>query len=274
MKFYYTFLITFSFCVAVALIAVPVQAKNVGVNADLSQCDKPQCTWSFGENSTTGCQSISHKFSESGKHDVTLRVDCGAFSQEVTRTVSVKSDDYYKDSDGIVHCDGIESGNTFTVDGTEYTAVSESTLYDWADDYKNHDLTTACTSHVTNMEKLFNWEVNFNQDIGSWDVSNVTNMRSMFYNAWEFNQDITKWDVSAVKNMRLMFAVANNFNQDIGSWNTSDVTDMYRMFYHVDSFNQDLSSWCVSQFDIEPNKFDFHANNWTKSRPIWGTCPQ
>ena len=273
MKIVNCFLVKLCVCVSLVLGVANVQAKNVGVNADLSQCEDPQCTWSFGENNTTGCQSISHKFSESGKHDVTLEVDCGAFSQEVTRTVNVKSDDYYKDSDDIVHCDGIEEGNTFTVDGTEYTAVSESTLREWANDYKNHDLTTACTSHVTDMSYLLKYAEDFNQEIGPWDVSNVTNMRAMLNRAKDFNKDISDWDVSSVTNMRSMFHHAYKFNVNIESWDVSNVTTMYSMFYAAHSFNQDLSGWCVSQV-IDHGAFDSNTLNWTKDKPDWGTCPQ
>jgi surface protein len=47
--------------------------------------------------------------------------------------------------------------------------------------------------------------MNFNQDIGSWNVSKVTDMHGMFWNAVDFNQDISGWDVSKVTNMKAMF---------------------------------------------------------------------
>ena len=264
-------------CILVILIAatvavsfsVPVSA--VSVNADLSACDgEPTCTWSFGDGTNaTGCGSMSHEYSEVNTYDVTLQVDCGSFFQEVTRKISIESSGH-KDSDGIIHCDGVEPGNTFTIDGTEYTAVSESTLREWANDYRNHDLATACTSQVTNMHKLFQDKWSFDQDIGSWDVSSVTSMREMFDNARQFNQDIGHWDVSIVTDMHKMF-MHSNFNKDIGSWNVSNVTNMASMFKYAGDFNQDISDWDVSSVTNMQKMFkgayyfDQDIGNWDVS---------
>jgi len=43
---------------------------------------------------------------------------------------------------------------------------------------------------------MFYEAMNFNQNIGNWNVSNVTDMSSMFRNLAEFNQNIGDWDVS------------------------------------------------------------------------------
>jgi surface protein len=104
----------------------------------------------------------------------------------------------------------------------------------------------AATSNLTEMGGMFESNLTFNEDIGSWDVSNVTNMYRMFNDAASFNQDISMWDVSSVTNMNNMFLKATLFNQDLSSWNVSNVTDMGSMFERATAFNQDISSWDMS----------------------------
>lgn len=69
-----------------------------------------------------------------------------------------------------------------------------------------------------------------NASMSSWDTSNVVNMEHMFFYDYNFNQDIGGWDVSNVTNMGSMFAYASAFNQDISNWNVSNVTNMTNMF--------------------------------------------
>ncbi len=101
------------------------------------------------------------------------------------------------------------------------------------------DLTSADTSNVKHMTKMFYRASSFNQDIGGWDTSNVESMTRMFYGASSFNQDIGGWDTSNVEIMKRMFYEAESFNQDIGGWDTSNVETMESMFYSASSFNQD-----------------------------------
>ncbi|MEQ8556380.1 MAG: BspA family leucine-rich repeat surface protein [Cyclobacteriaceae bacterium] len=160
-------------------------------------------------------------------------------------------------------------GDTEVINGITYTVVNEQQLRNMV--ANNEDVTTVCTSLVTDMNTLFatlnnfnqdisSWDVSnvqnmgamfsgcntFNQDIGNWDVSNVTNMTAMFNTANSFNQDISNWDVSNVQGMLAMFAIATSFNQYIGNWDVSNVIDMRRMFEGAASFNQDISNWNVS----------------------------
>ena len=85
------------------------------------------------------------------------------------------------------------------------------------------------TSLVTNMNDLFKYKREFNDDISKWDVRSVTDMRYMFYNT-PFTGDISGWDVSSVTNMEYMFQ-ESTFNGDISGWNVSSVTNMSSMFY-------------------------------------------
>ena len=89
MKLYISYITALISILSLLLAASPVSA--VSVNADLSACeDQPECRWSFGEGENAmGCRSMSHQFSKAGKHQVQLTVDCGQFTQKVTRTVNV-----------------------------------------------------------------------------------------------------------------------------------------------------------------------------------------
>ena len=69
------------------------------------------------------------------------------------------------------------------------------------------DVTTVCTSRITDMSEMFIIQDYFNQDISAWDVSNVTNMKFMFA-MHSFNQDLSAWDVSNVTNMSICFNAA------------------------------------------------------------------
>ena len=162
---------------------------------------------------------------------------------------SLAAQDFYLDDNGVtVKCEDALFGESGEVNGVTYTKRSRLQI-----NYEN--VTTTCTSGITEMHTFFTNASEFNQDISSWDVSNVTDMRSMFYNAPAFNQDLSYWDVSNVVNMSQMFRNASSFNQDIGSWDVSSVTNMTLMFESASSFNQDISSWDVSSATDMPSMF-------------------
>lgn len=150
------------------------------------------------------------------------------------------------------------SNRTYKVesDGVEYTlADSENNVFTgqiedmslaFANLNFNRDIGYWDVSNVKNMEFMFGKNSTFNQDIGSWDVSSVDDMRAMFYRAYSFNQDIGSWDVSNVSNMEEVFRDANAFNRDIAAWDVSGATNMHQMFRYARSFNKDISGWDVS----------------------------
>ncbi|MBU6367598.1 MAG: BspA family leucine-rich repeat surface protein [Gemmatimonadetes bacterium] len=125
---------------------------------------------------------------------------------------------------------------------------------------------------VTDMGAMFSYTDRFNQDLGAWSVGSVRSMDRMFMGS-AFNGDIGRWGVRGVTTMAGMFADATAFNQDIGGWNVSAVDQMANQFDGARAFNQDLSKWCVTKVASAPAGFDTRTPAWTRSRPVWGTCP-
>ena len=138
------------------------------------------------------------------------------------------------------------------------------------------------TSNVTTMEFMFGTTGNFslsdamdfNQDIGDWNVGKVQNFRAMFRNSL-FNQDLSDWDVSSATNLRQMFDQTRQFNNggvSLRCWDTSSATIMAYMFYQT-LINQDLSNWCVATVtdpDITDNLGNF--GNIGGTNPTWGAA--
>ena len=75
----------------------------------------------------------------------------------------------------------------------------------------------------------------FNRDIGTWNVSNVINMERMFEFAFQFNNNgsksIESWNVSSVLSIESIFEDAQLFNQNIGKWPIRIDCNIERMFY-------------------------------------------
>jgi surface protein len=143
-------------------------------------------------------------------------------------------------------CIDASAGDKGQVNGVTFEAVDNDLLRTRRDE--DADLTTLCTTLVTDMSDLFRNDNNtqstsFNPDISSWDTGNVTTMENMFAGQTAFNQDIGSWDTKNVTTLYGMFTGANAFNQDIGNWDTGSVTDMTGMFFGADAFNQDIGNW-------------------------------
>ena len=138
------------------------------------------------------------------------------------------------------------------------------------------------TSNVTTMAFMFGTGGNFslssamdfNQDIGDWNVGKVQNFQAMFRNSL-FNQDLSDWDVSSATNLGQMFDQAEQFNNggvSLRCWDTSSATTMTWMFYQT-LINQDLSNWCVATVtdpDITDNLGNF--GNLSGTNPTWGAA--
>ena len=190
---------------------------------------------------------------------------------------------------------GAVNGDTGVLDGVTYTVVDLSTLNSKISN--GEDVTKVCTTPITDMSNLFQYNSTFNQDISTWDVSNVTDMNSMFagklitptqfnqpLNNWNvgsvtdmnrmfdnniaFNQPLNNWDVSNVDDMSNLFNGNTSFNQDISSWDVSNVTDMSSMFGYCNDFNQPIGSWNVS--NVTDMYAMFFASSFNQNISNWG----
>lgn len=93
-------------------------------------------------------------------------------------------------------------------------------------------------------------------NVNSWDVSGVTYFRSMFRECVNFNDNIGNWNVGKGTTFVAMFlasasaAIGGNFNNggsgSIGNWNMSSATDTSNMFQYQPLFNQNVGAWDVS----------------------------
>ena len=172
-------------------------------------------------------------------------------------------------------------GEKYELAGISYLVVDSTILIEMITN--EEDITKVVTTHITSLNNLFNsspswnlsWSygVNFNQDIGSWDVINVNSMIDAFIDLPSFNQDISHWEVISVTDMSGTFANCPSFNQNISDWNVSNVTKMGGMFAGTTSFNQDLSSWSVSNV-IDCNKFSINAEKWILPKPNFTNCTE
>lgn len=119
---------------------------------------------------------------------------------------------------------------------------------------------------ITNIESMFGSSSSHRiENLDKWDTSNITNMNSLFSYAHNFNQDLQNWNVSNVQNMKAMFYGAKSFNQPLDRWNPKSLKNMESMFYTAYSFNQNLSSWHLKK-DVQRDYFNWYTNNWTKDK--------
>ena len=86
------------------------------------------------------------------------------------------------------------------------------------------------TSEITDMFRLFDQELAFNDDISRWDVSACEFMGSMFCGS-TFNGDISQWDVSNCLQMDFMFSSNSSFTRQLtGAWSTSTASKREMFF--------------------------------------------
>ena len=162
-------------------------------------------------------------------------------------------------------CESANIGDVGTINGIEYTVVSELNLRQMI--VNNADISSVCTSRVIQMEKFFYQNDVFSQDISTWDVSNVISMSQMFEESG-FNQDISNWDVRNLTDMYAMFKDNSAFNQPLENWNVGNVDKMGRMFEGNSAFNQPINNWDVSNVDEMWYMFS-NASNFNQPLGDW-----
>ena len=176
--------------------------------------------------------------------DYTLEVT--ATNSENTKTTTVVSNTLTVTTFPI--CDTQAIGSIYNYQGIDYTVVDNGSISQLITDIKNgtktnSDMTTICTTQVTDMSDLFLNMTTFNLSLSNFDTQNVTNMSGMFRNASLFNQSLSNFVTEQVDNMSRMFEDAIAFNQPLTSFDTFNVQYMHDMFKNASSFDNDISSF-------------------------------
>jgi surface protein len=141
----------------------------------------------------------------------------------------------------------------------------------------NQNIGTWNVSYFTNFTSMFHGARSFNQDISDWNVSNASIMDNMFFNATNFNQNISKWNVSNVYSVSGMFYGATNFNQNISNWNTSNFGGVGNMFNLAKAFNQPIGNWSIKSMGQMYNAFDgcgLDITNYSNMLISWASQAQ
>jgi surface protein len=147
------------------------------------------------------------------------------------------------------------------------------------------------TSKIEVFRNVFRDCVNFNDNIGNWNVGKGTTFVAMFLASasaaigGKFNNggssSIGNWDTSSATDMSNMFQYQPLFNQNIGNWNVSNVTGMASMFYGVsvapygtfdNGGSNSINNWNTgnvtsmsTMFVYQPN-FNRNIGSWNTSK--------
>ena len=176
---------------------------------------------------------------------VYIRDDSSLDTPSIPANVVESNNNFYLLSNGIVDCSLASVGDRATLNGKNYTAVSNQNLSDMIESNNVSFYEEACTSLVTDMNvaNSFGGGVFYNSiinpNISHWDTSSVTDMRDMFTLASNFNSTLN-FNTSSVTNMESMFEYASSFDQPL-NFDTSSVVTMQSMFEYASSFNQPLN---------------------------------
>lgn len=103
-------------------------------------------------------------------------------------------------------------------------------------------------SNAVTMYAMFQQTVSFrdlDNGLSRWDVRKVTDMSGMFASS-AFSGDISQWQVQSVTDFSFFAEFATQFRSDLSLWNVSAAQDMAWMFRAAKSFQSDLSGWDVS----------------------------
>jgi surface protein len=146
------------------------------------------------------------------------------------------------------------------------------------------------TGNVTNMSSMFQLQLDFDQEIGTWDVSKVTTFLAFAY-GWlsnsvvgKFNNggspSINNWNLGSTTSIDRIFYGQGLFNQPINGWNTTTVTNMGNAFTFNYAFNQPIGNWNVSNVTSFAGNFmngktfnDYSAANYDALLIGWSSRP-
>ena len=98
--------------------------------------------------------------------------------------------------------DDVSSFGTFVYYYAPGPTLTDTEMEHYIDNFNDSFIMGLNTNNVTSLSQVFSDNMNFNLNIGAWDVGSVINMFAMFHGASSFNQDISGWNVSSVTNMR------------------------------------------------------------------------
>jgi hypothetical protein len=122
------------------------------------------------------------------------------------------------------------------------------------------DVSSAITT-----ESMFEACVSFTDSkkgLANWDVSSVRNMYRMFESS-AFAGDVSGWNVRNCEKFGFMFQFAAHFQANLRRWRPMSARDTSWMFRGAKSFSSDLSNWKL-----------FEVENLNKMvRVPWGTDP-
>jgi surface protein len=211
--------------------------------------------WGDGQTSTIS-QSIqadkTHTYSNSGSYEITITGSLFGFKfnngGDKAKVTDVNKWSAFESNQDTVFYGCSNLVGTAT-DAPLITSTNLSQYFRSCVEF-NGNIGSWDVSNVRIFSETFDTTPKFNNggsdSIKNWNTSNVTSMNSMFRSSTIFNQPIGNWDTSNVTTMRNMFVNAIAFNQDIGAWNTSAVTTMSDMFQGATAFNQNIGAWNVS----------------------------
>jgi len=137
--------------------------------------------------------------------------------------------------------------------------------------------------NITNLERAFERNPNFNEDLDNWNLVNLSGrMSNIFEECSSFNGNVSNWNVENVNNIQFAFSGCSLFNQPL-NWNVSNITDMIALFEICIVFNQNLNGWDMSNVKFPGrmfngcNSFNQPVNNWITSNfndinGMFGSC--
>ncbi|EAF8589300.1 BspA family leucine-rich repeat surface protein [Listeria monocytogenes] len=133
---------------------------------------------------------------------------------------------------------------------TAPSLLTTESMFSYATNLTEIDLSGLDTSAVTNMYNMFNRCSALEElDVSHFDTSLVTNMSYMFYDNRNLEVlDVSNFDTSSVTTMQSMFDECNSLEiLDVSNWDTSSVTNMYAMFRYCTSLKElAVSNWETS----------------------------